>query len=101
MDAATRQNALASAREQVAGLLDENWVRIIEDMYTSAIAFAESHPDGGTFKFNVSCGVTLEPRGAECAVSAKVRWSVAHSDETDGAIVSPQMELPMTGGEEG
>ena len=88
------QNALIeTALDEIGGLLREHMPTIDRSMQSSA---AVSDPEK-TFKYPVSLSIVIEPRGADASrVTAKISYSVRHTDESIGQEVDPnQMKMSL------
>ena len=92
-----KSKALKAALAETRAMLEEHWTEIMDDYEQAAIVHAEEHApdDNAKFKFGVSLGTLMQPEGRDIKVSAKIRWSVTHTDESEGRRVSDQPELGL------
>ena len=82
----THDAMIETALDEIGGLLREHLPTIDKSMQQ---CLAVSDPEK-VFKFNVAIGLVIEPRGSDAAkLTAKISYSVKHSDESTGQIVDP------------
>jgi len=75
---------------EINALLKEHMPKINKAMMSMA---AETDSEK-TLKYPVKLTLVIEPHNAQAKVTAKISYSVSHSDETEGIMVDPnQMTL--------
>lgn len=85
MNKELKDSVMETALDEIGGLLREH----IHDIDKSMCAMLQDHDKESPLKYNVSLGLVLEPRADQCLVSAKISYSVKHSDKSVGQLADP------------
>ena len=90
MDMTMKMEVIEVATNELRGLLEEHMDTIDQSMQS----MLAEHDKESEFTYSVAMGLKLTPRPDTTKVSAKISYSVKHSDETVGAVADPaQMKI--------
>ena len=92
MDMNMKTQVIDAAIQELTGLLNEHIDTIDQSMQSALVEWDKD----SAFSYPVSLGLKITPYDRQAKVSAKISYSVKHSDETVGQTVDPdQMTMNL------
>lgn len=87
-----QKEIIDGAMSEIRALMTEHMAAIDKSLQSM---YAE-HESDKQFKYPVNLGIVIEPHGPTAKVSAKISYSVKHSDESIGVVADPdQMKMDL------